>query len=150
MLERVCFYQLYSFLSLTASSDEKPSINKAKSPEVVEASLGRSAVLLCFYGGKPAPKISWSKDGKAVPEKCEHCTTHVSHSTPGVSRLRVTPFREEDFGSYTCKARNSVGFDQIKIKLHQEDKGSEHGGFCLSLRVMMGATVKSRRTTPLR
>ena len=113
------------------SSGKKASIDKVKSSKVVKASLGRSAVLLCYYGGEPAPKVSWSKNGKLINDKCVKCAVKVNQNTPGVSKLQVIPFQEKDFGNYMCKVRNAIGFQQIKITLQTNDEESKLNGLFL-------------------
>jgi len=56
-------------------------------------------------------------------DKCALCVQKVEHQH-GVSTLRVTPFRDTDFGDYNCKVKNKLGFQHIMIKLH-EDKSKK-------------------------
>ncbi|KAJ7333108.1 hypothetical protein OS493_018283 [Desmophyllum pertusum] len=59
-----------------------------------------------------------------LDDKCKFCVQKVQN-LPGVSTLRVTPYRDTDFGNYKCKARNKLGFQHITIKLRQ-DKTKRH------------------------
>lgn len=95
-------------------------IDKGRSDKIKAIQLGQEATLKCFYDGHPPPKVIWTKGKKKLGDKCAFCVQKVENS-PRLSTLRVTPFRDSDFGEYRCKARNKLGFQQIKIKL-REDK----------------------------
>lgn len=95
-------------------------IVKAKSDGTKMAQLGKETSLTCVYTGNPAPLVIWTKNGKKLDEKCAYCVHEVKHSYRK-STLRVTPYRDTDFGEYMCKARNHLGFGDITIKL-EEDK----------------------------
>ena len=109
------------FLILASPFFEKAArINKVKSDHVKRTPLGQEITLKCFYEGQPPPEVFWTKGKKMLGDKCKQCLQKVEHQ-PGVSTLRVTPFRDVDFGDYKCKARNKLGFQHIMIKL-REDK----------------------------
>lgn len=57
-------------------------------------------------------------------DKCALCVQKVEHQH-GVSTLRVTPFRDTDFGDYNCKVKNKLGFQHIMIKLHEDKSKSK-------------------------
>lgn len=95
-------------------------IDKVKSDNIKAIQLGKETTLKCVYDGHPPPVVIWTKGKKKLKDKCAFCVQKVENS-PRLSTLRVTPFRDSDFGEYNCKARNKLGFQQIKIKL-REDK----------------------------
>lgn len=99
---------------------EKARIDKSRSDRVKTTPLGKEATLNCVYTGNPPPKVHWTKDGKKLDTNCKYCVQKVENMD-GVSALRVTPYRDIDFGDYKCRARNRLGFGDITIKL-QEDK----------------------------
>ena len=99
---------------------EKARIDKSRSDHVKTTPLGNEATLNCVYIGNPPPKVHWTKDGKKLDTNCKYCVQKVEN-VDGVSALRVTPYRDVDFGDYNCRARNRLGFGDITIKL-QEDK----------------------------
>ena len=99
---------------------EKARIDKSRSDHVKTTPLGKEATLNCVYNGNPPPKVHWTKDGKKLDTNCKYCVQKVENMD-GVSALRVTPYRDIDFGDYKCRARNRLGFGDITIKL-QEDK----------------------------
>ena len=99
---------------------EKARIDKSRSDHVKTTPLGKEVTLNCVYTGNPPPKVHWTKDGKKLDTNCKYCVQKVENMD-GVSALRVTPYRDIDFGDYKCRARNRLGFGDITIKL-QEDK----------------------------
>lgn len=98
----------------------KARIDKSRSDHVKTTPLGKEATLNCVYTGNPPPKVHWTKDGKKLDTNCKYCVQKVENMDE-VSALRVTPYRDIDFGDYKCRARNRLGFGDITIKL-QEDK----------------------------
>lgn len=114
-------YNCLWFCVLVSPLFEKAArIDKARSDHVKRTALGKETTLKCVYTGNPPPEVHWTKNGKRLGDKCTFCVQKVENLN-GVSALRVTPFRDSDFGEYKCKARNKLGFGHIKIKL-QEDK----------------------------
>ncbi|CAH3172258.1 unnamed protein product [Porites lobata] len=111
---------MYCFLSPVSPKVEKARIDKSRSDRVKTTPLGKDATLNCVYTGNPPPKVHWTKDGKKLDTNCKYCVQKVENMD-GVSTLRVTPYRDIDFGDYKCRARNRLGFGDITIKL-QEDK----------------------------
>lgn len=57
-------------------------------------------------------------------DKCKLCVQKVVN-LHGLSTLRVTPYRDTDFGDYNCKARNKLGFQHITIKLREDKSKSK-------------------------
>ena len=102
-------------------------IIKASSDHIKVAPLGKGTFLNCVYSGNPAPEVYWTKNGKRLDNKCAFCVHKVQHFYRK-STLRVTPYRDTDFGGYKCRARNKLGFGDITIKL-EEDKSQSK--FCL-------------------
>ena len=105
---------------LVSPKVEKARIDKSRSDHVKTTPLGKEATVNCVYTGNPPPKVHWTKDGKKLDTNCKYCVQKVQNMD-GVSALRVTPYRDIDFGDYKCRARNRLGFGDITIKL-QEDK----------------------------
>lgn len=105
---------------LVAPFLQKARIDKARSDHATSTALGKEATLKCFYAGSPAPEVHWIKNGKKLDSKCMFCVQKVGHFN-GMSTLRVTPYRDSDFGDYKCRARNKLGFGHITIRL-REDK----------------------------
>ena len=80
-------------------------------------------------------------------DKCELCVQKVEQQH-GVSTLRVTPFRDADFGDYKCKARNKLGFQHIMIKLLEDKSKSKLSGFfCFRLFTISFPLVSTWRSS---
>ena len=116
---------------LVSPKVEKARIDKSRSDRVKTTPVGKDATLNCVYTGNPPPKVHWTKDGKKLDTNCKYCVQKVENMD-GVSTLRVTPYRDIDFGDYKCRARNRLGFGDITIKL-QEDKTKSR--FCVKQRL---------------
>lgn len=107
------------FFSVSPLFEKAARINKVRSDHVKRIPLGQEALLKCFYDGQPPPEVIWTKGKKKLGDKCTFCVQKVDNSH-GVSSLRVTPYRDTDFGDYKCKARNKLGFQHIIIKLRED------------------------------
>ena len=107
---------------------QKARIDKSRSDLVKTTPLGKEATLKCVYTGNPPPEVHWSKNGKKLDTNCKYCVQKVENLN-GVSALRVTPYRDTDFGGYKCKARNKLGFGHITLKLHEDKTKSK---FCVA------------------
>ncbi|XP_014251088.1 hemicentin-1-like isoform X2 [Cimex lectularius] len=79
------------------------TINSAHNSAVYE---NQEIILRCEIRGKPAPKVTWHKDGKLIAKK------YTFNST--VLRFTAT---EQDSGNFTCIASNSVGSDNSTIQI---------------------------------
>lgn len=113
------------FIILASPSFEKAArINKVKSDQVKKTPVGQETTLKCFFEGQPPPQVFWTKGKTMLGDKCTLCVHKVEHQQ-GVSTLRVTPFRDVDYGDYKCKARNKLGFQHILIKLREDKSKSK-------------------------
>ena len=121
----VCFVCSCDLLILTVSPffEKAARINKVRSDRVKSTPLGQETTLKCYYDGQPPPQVFWTK-GKKMLDKCKLCVQKVEN-LHGVSTLRVTPYRDTDFGDYNCKARNKLGFQHITIKLREDKSKSK-------------------------
>lgn len=59
----------------------------------------------CFVEGIPLPNVSWYKDGKLIKEELPGIDLDENSQI-----LRINPIIEEDYGKYSCKAENNLGF----------------------------------------
>lgn len=74
---------------------------------------GDAVVLSCTVHGHPTPSVVWMRGQRLVPS-----TKHVvSHEAPHTHLLTVHNVTESDFGEYTCDATNSLGSQQLNIRL---------------------------------
>lgn len=81
--------------ALVALHDMKPRFVFATSNH--ELSHGETSLLQCRVLAVPSAKLQWQLNGVDIPGE----TANV---------LRIVVKSEEDFGSYSCFARNSVGY----------------------------------------
>jgi hypothetical protein len=74
--------------------------------------------LLASVEGKPAPRITWTKDGKTLRsgERAE-----LTYSL-GICSLEVTMCAPQDAGHYTCIAENSKGSMESTCKVTVNEK----------------------------
>ncbi|EDO43452.1 predicted protein [Nematostella vectensis] len=108
-----------SLLAVGCLGNTPAKINKQKTASTVHTSAGQQAMLKCFYDGIPRPQAIWMREGKQLLE-CKNCVTHIDNTKHGVTTLRVTPYRESDYGDYICKVRNENGFDSVTITLVEQ------------------------------
>lgn len=119
VLKQLCFIILASSYFGKAAR-----IDKVKSDKVKKTPVGHETTLKCFYEGRPTPEVFWTKGKTMLDDKCTHCIQKVEHQE-GVSTLRVTPFRDADYGDYKCKAKNKLGFQHVMIKLREDKSKSK-------------------------
>lgn len=79
-------------------------------PEKIEAVEGQSFSVKCNATGKPPPQIEWIKD-RTQQNLAEADRFEVNAITGLLIINRVT---DDDFGMYTCVAKNSAGIAQSK------------------------------------
>jgi len=91
---------------------EKPVFNTDLSN--AETLLGEDANFACKLSGKPAPKITWCRDGEELM-----ASDRVKFMSPDSRThiLRLSRVEEADLGVYECKATNKVGTLSSKAKL---------------------------------
>lgn len=86
-------------------------------------------IFKCTATGTPTPTITWLKDGLEIHVVSEDSQFHVTsegalvfvgkrHHITKEGHLIILNPREEDEGSYTCKARNSLGEESYRINLY--------------------------------
>ncbi|OWK57262.1 Hemicentin-1 [Lonchura striata] len=80
-----------------------PSLDNAGGTEEVLVLRGDAATLGCVSDGSPVPKVSWLKDGLALPLGAQ-----LSSSRRGMV-LQVPRAAPTDAGTYTCVASNAAG-----------------------------------------
>ncbi|XP_076859373.1 hemicentin-1 isoform X2 [Brachyhypopomus gauderio] len=110
--------------------------------------VGRPAVLPCEVEGRPAPSITWLKDGSPV------VSSSLLTYAQGGRALRLASVRTEDAGTYTCRAKNLAGTAQthytLSILVPPQIEGSSTslgaGGSEQKLRVSGVATLSCLAT----
>lgn len=82
-------------------------------PARLEAVEEQQFSVKCNATGKPVPEFTWIKDHSQI--NVEHADRFLVNSQTGqMSILRV---HRDDYGNYTCIARNAAGHDEAKVLL---------------------------------
>ncbi|XP_073965450.1 lachesin-like isoform X1 [Choristoneura fumiferana] len=79
----------------------RPPIISDNSTRSLVASEGESAVMECYAGGFPPPKISWRRENNAI--------LPTGGSIYRGNLLKIASVHKEDRGTYYCVAENGVG-----------------------------------------
>lgn len=104
--------------SVNSLNGSPPSLKYVSSPELFVL-RGKKAEIFCIYGGVPAPKIAWSKDGKPL---ANHDRIFLENN--GKS-LKIKNAQTEDEGNYECEISSEIGEKQSsKFKLKVESPPS--------------------------
>ncbi|KAG9509578.1 Twitchin [Fragariocoptes setiger] len=82
--------------------DCAPVFNFALRPRIIQT--GHSVKLLCCLRAKPAPQITWTKDGQEL-NKRDYTMQHAD----GVCTLEIACCAPRHSGQYTCRAVNALG-----------------------------------------
>ncbi|KAI4577648.1 hypothetical protein MJT46_003483 [Ovis ammon polii x Ovis aries] len=80
-------------------------------------SQGMEVRVHCSASGYPAPRISWSREGRALQED-----SRVRVDAQGT--LIIQGVAPEDAGSYSCQAANEIGRDEETVTLYYTDPPS--------------------------
>ncbi|PFX28996.1 Tyrosine-protein kinase-like otk [Stylophora pistillata] len=87
------------------SSPEPPKII-SRSPQIVYVVKGMKLVLECYAVGYPLPQVTWMRDNKLLKNK-----------TSTYANFERQTATMEDNGSYTCRAENSLGYDNHTVQV---------------------------------
>lgn len=82
--------------------DCAPHFNFLLRPRIIQS--GQSVKLLCCLKGKPAPTITWMKDGKELSKR-----DYTIKYADGVCTLEIAACDTSHSGKYTCHAENALG-----------------------------------------
>uniref|UniRef100_A0A452F193 Hemicentin 2 n=1 Tax=Capra hircus TaxID=9925 RepID=A0A452F193_CAPHI len=78
-------------------------------------SQGMEVRVHCSASGYPAPRISWSREGRALQEDIR---------VDAQGTLIIQGVAPEDAGSYSCQAANEIGRDEETVTLYYTDTPS--------------------------
>jgi len=95
--------------------DCAPKFNFLLRPRIIQSGL--SVKLLCCLKGKPAPTVTWFKDGKELSKK-DYTLKH----SDGVITLEIAACDTSHTGKYTCHAQNPLGEDKTTADVLIEGK----------------------------
>lgn len=93
---------------------EPPHINGSEEPMEMSVIVNNPLELTCMASGIPAPKITWMKDGRPLPQMDQMQTLG------GGEVLRISSTQVEDTGRYTCLASSPAGDDdkEYLVRVH--------------------------------
>uniref|UniRef100_A0A8C2VRJ2 Hemicentin-1 n=1 Tax=Chinchilla lanigera TaxID=34839 RepID=A0A8C2VRJ2_CHILA len=93
---------------------EPPHINGSEETAEISVIVNNPLELTCMASGIPAPKITWMKDGRPLPQ------TDQVQSLRGNVVLRISSAQVEDTGRYTCLASSPAGDDdkEYLVRVH--------------------------------
>lgn len=105
----------------------KPEVRLPHGFTDVAGEEGEAARLVCLAEGAPAIGFVWSYNGGVIGDKFSSLK-YASQAAQlddvtWESVLFVKHLQANDFGYYTCVARNELGSDHVKVKLRRR------GGF---------------------
>ncbi|XP_057363933.1 hemicentin-1 isoform X3 [Manis pentadactyla] len=84
---------------------EPPHINGSEEPVEISVIVNNPLELNCIASGIPAPKITWMKDGRPLPQM------NQVQTLGGGEVLQISSAQVEDTGRYTCLASSPAGDD---------------------------------------
>ncbi|XFG08582.1 hypothetical protein AB1E19_012206 [Capra hircus] len=93
---------------------QPPHINGSEEPIEMSVIVNNPLELTCMASGIPAPKITWMKDGRPLPQMDQMQTLG------GGEVLRISSTQVEDTGRYTCLASSPAGDDdkEYLVRVH--------------------------------
>ncbi|EDW25988.1 GL14196 [Drosophila persimilis] len=83
-------------------------------PPTLEAIEGKPFAANCTATGKPVPEISWIPDATQL----NVATADRFQVNPHTGLVTINSVREDDYGTYTCLAKNKAGVVDQKTKLN--------------------------------
>uniref|UniRef100_A0AC11BQX3 Hemicentin 1 n=1 Tax=Ovis aries TaxID=9940 RepID=A0AC11BQX3_SHEEP len=91
---------------------QPPHINGSEEPIEMSVIVNNPLELTCMASGIPAPKITWMKDGRPLPQMDQMQTLGEV--------LRISSTQVEDTGRYTCLASSPAGDDdkEYLVRVH--------------------------------
>uniref|UniRef100_A0A8R1I0R1 Ig-like domain-containing protein n=1 Tax=Caenorhabditis japonica TaxID=281687 RepID=A0A8R1I0R1_CAEJA len=101
------------------TSERLPPLVQAQS-EIVQASVGSIARMVCTTEAWPRPEMVWEKDGEPIYDSNNVATTHtVSGQYHSVHILELRNVQPSNFGVYRCVAKNDNGIHHSQVTLSQ-------------------------------
>ncbi|XP_062920094.1 hemicentin-1 isoform X2 [Mobula hypostoma] len=93
---------------------DPPHINGSDFAEETSVVVNNPLELQCVATGIPAPKLTWIKDGRPLPQ------TDTIHVLRGGEVLRIENAQVQDTGRYTCLASSIAGDDdrEYLVRVH--------------------------------
>ncbi|XP_011876299.1 PREDICTED: uncharacterized protein LOC105566701 [Vollenhovia emeryi] len=110
-IERLCSYTLYILDTRNNKIADKPEI-WAKKPQV-HAHSGIRVQLDCTVTAWPKAEVEWYFGNKNLT----YTSRVVKHNAGDVHSLLIRQVKATDYGSYTCRASNSLGVTEGLVEL---------------------------------
>lgn len=90
---------------------DKPAVKIEKLSVNSETNL--DSELICYVHGVPKPEVLWKKDGINIVSGKRHVLKNVNRT----HILLIKNVQKEDFGVYTCYAKNRIGKTEVNLTL---------------------------------
>ncbi|XP_036791689.1 hemicentin-1 [Oncorhynchus mykiss] len=90
-----------------------PVISGTSRVQDLSVVAGQEVEVQCWVGGRPAPKVEWSRDGEVLSKDGD---PHVEFHEQG-QVMKVKTVRLRDQGLYQCLASNSAGTQMRQFRL---------------------------------
>ena len=118
----------------TTSSDDSwfvPSF--AEAFKGTRLQQGHDAEFRAVVSGKPQPKVSWAKNGQALPPSMTPDKYIPSYDPQtGQVSLRIKNLGPGDEGTYACTVSNAYGSTTATLSVNPEAQNKKTGKRCLS------------------
>jgi neural cell adhesion molecule L1, putative (fragment) len=87
--------------------------------QLIGASIGSDALLVCNSDASPEPTNYWTKDDQeAITSSCKYEIEREVEGTSYQMILRIKNIEPSDYGLYKCFSRNSLGSTAGSIKVY--------------------------------
>ena len=89
--------------------------------QLIGGSVGQSVILECLVEAFPKSLNYWTrKDGQLLISNDRHAVTVQENTYKMHMKLTILSLTKEDFGTYMCLARNSLGPTEGIIRVYGE------------------------------
>ena len=81
--------------------------------------IGKETILECSVTSYPRARVTWVKNGVTIEHSYKYRLElfHMEYDTVSLS-LQLKYVNKDDFGDYTCEARNRMGIDKATMVLY--------------------------------
>ena len=110
--------------AVTLKVEHAPIVSESEGQMKVAADIGETADISCRMRAFPAPKFEWSRGLVPVSSlgrimwQNDKQLTELEYE----SRFTIKSVKQNSYGDYTCKARNSLGVGFNTVKLVKKSK----------------------------
>ncbi|CAD7012373.1 unnamed protein product [Ceratitis capitata] len=86
----------------------------------VNTAQGSNAELYCDYTANPSGQAQWLRNRKSLNASQKYTLDEVAHKGRTRSILTVMDVRSKDLGEYTCRVQNTIGSDEVNVRIIYE------------------------------